>query len=81
MSIKRVSELPSIEGVGTGRPDDRFLRSFMEVSYLSSDAGEQTYASKKVKVQELLDEFRNQYYSKTTISGNVFVNYDDKVTK
>lgn len=75
MSIKRISELPSIEGIGKGSPRAQFLKSFMEVSYLSDDMG-QVYASKKVKVQELLDEFRDQYYSKTPITGDVYVNYD-----
>ena len=49
----------------------------MEVSYLSADqGGSQTYASRKLKVQELLDGFRDIYYSKTPISGNIYVNCD-----
>ena len=72
MSIKRVSDLPSIEEFNL----ERFKKSFMEVSYLSADQGSQVYASRKVKVQELLDGFRDIYYSKTPISGNVFVNCD-----
>ena len=77
MSIKRVSDLPSIEGLSTPDSLEKFKRSFMEVSYLSSDAGgSQTYASRKVKVQELLDGFRDLYYSRTPISGNISVNCD-----
>ena len=77
MSVKRVSDLPSIEGL-SANPEalGRFMKSFMEVSYLSAEQGSQVYASRKVKVNELLDNFRNIYYSKTPITGNISVNWN-----
>ena len=77
MSVKRVSDLPSIENFGDADSRQRFMKSFMEVSYLSSDVGAQTYASNKIKVSELLEAFRYGYYSQTPITGNISVNVQD----
>lgn len=76
MSIKRVSDLPSIED-NERQPIDKFFErlgnSFIELSFLSTEAP-QTYSSRKWKYGEMMDALKDMLRFNLALSGNFSVN-------
>lgn len=75
MSIRRVSDLPSIE-------QDEFKLSnindsFLELSYLSAIEDEKyKYASRKIKFRELISAVHNLNNYNVDLCGNIYINKD-----
>lgn len=82
MSIKRVSELPSIEKDTQDWNEEKLSGSYMELSYYnpSKDSlGDDTkkYNSKKIKFSDIIDTIQKFYNTNVNVSGNFYVNKDD----
>ena len=69
MSIRRVSDLPSLQD-----GEENLGASFLEVSYLSSP---QKYVSVKVPVMDVAKLAIDESNVDPNISGNVLINYSD----
>ena len=74
MSIRRVSDLPSL--TESDWDQDRFRKSFLEVSYLSSESpNPQKYESVKVPVGDVVANVAQMSYWNPNLSGDLLVNH------
>lgn len=72
MSVRRVSDLPSVENPES----ERLRKSFLEVSYLRDDSSEtgQKYVSNKFSVGEFVEQAALMGWVSPSVSGDVNIN-------
>lgn len=76
MSVRRVSDLPSLAAVAGGSPQN-FGKSLVEISYLSSQEDGQRYFSTYTTVDDFIQSFLDRSSVSPNISGDVRANFTD----